>query len=83
MYDKRDDYDFDIVNFPFLDGDIPKCTSFGVCISQFIRFDRTSQNHSDFKCSNKAKVLRQGYCYFKLHKMFSKFYRRPSALVEK
>ena len=24
IYDKRDDFDFDIVNFPFLDGDIPR-----------------------------------------------------------
>ena len=30
-----------------------------------------------------AKLLRQGYCYFKLRKAFSKFYRRHSALVEK
>ena len=30
MYDKRDDFDFDIVNFPFLDGDVPRSTSYGV-----------------------------------------------------
>ena len=29
-YDKRDDFDFEIVNFPFLDGDIPRSTSYGV-----------------------------------------------------
>ena len=37
-------------------------------------------------CRNKAlaaKLSRQGYRYFKLHKAFSKFYRRHSALVEK
>ena len=33
IYDKRDDFDFDIVNFPFLDGDVPRSTSFGVYIS--------------------------------------------------
>ena len=33
---KRDD--FDIVNFPFLDGDVPRSTSYGVYISQLIRF---------------------------------------------
>ena len=27
IYDKRDDFDFEIVNFPFLDGDIPRSTS--------------------------------------------------------
>ena len=30
MYDKRDDFDFEIVNFPFLDGDIPRSTSYGL-----------------------------------------------------
>ena len=36
-------------------------------------------------CRNKAltaKVLRQGYRYFKLREAFSKFHRRHSALVE-
>ena len=30
IYDKRDDFDFEIVNFPFLDGDVPQSTAFGV-----------------------------------------------------
>ena len=30
IYDKRDDFDFEIVNFPFLDGDAPRSTSYGV-----------------------------------------------------
>ena len=38
IFDKRDDFDFDIVNFPFLDGDVPRSTSCGVYISQLIRF---------------------------------------------
>ena len=35
IYDKRDDFNFDIhvVNFPFLDGDVPRSTSYGVYIS--------------------------------------------------
>ena len=37
-YDKRDDFDFDIVTFPFLDGDVPRRPSYGVYISQLIRF---------------------------------------------
>ena len=86
IYDKRDDFDFDIVNFPFLDGDVPRCTSYGVYISQLIRFARASPNLNDFNYCNKAltaKLLRQGYRYFKLHKAFSKFYCRHSALLEK
>ena len=32
-YDKRYDFDFDIVNFPFLDDDVARSTSYGVYIS--------------------------------------------------
>ena len=31
MYDKRDDFSFEIVNFPFLDGDVSRSPSYGVC----------------------------------------------------
>ena len=85
IYDKRDDFDFDIVNFPFLDGDVPRFTSYGVYISQLIRFARASSNLNDFNYRNKtltAKLLRQGYRYFKLRKAFSKFYSRHGALLE-
>ena len=54
IYDKRDDFDFDIVNFPFLDGDVPRHTSYGVYISQLIHYSRASSNVSDFNCRNKA-----------------------------
>ena len=53
---------------------------------QLIRFARTSSNLNDFNYRNKAltaKLLRQGYRYFKLRKAFTKFYRRHSVLLEK
>ena len=78
IYDKRDDFDFDIVNFPFLEGDVPRSASYGVYISQLIRFARVSSHVDDFNTRNKvltAKLLRQGYRYHKLRKAFSKFYR--------
>ena len=34
MYDKRDDFSFPIVNYPFLDGDVPLSPSYGVYRSQ-------------------------------------------------
>ena len=37
IYDKRDYFDFDIVNFPFFDGDVPCRPSYGMYISQLIR----------------------------------------------
>ena len=36
IFDKRDDFYFDIVNFPFLEGDVPRRTSYGVYISQLL-----------------------------------------------
>ena len=75
-----------VVNFHFLDGDVPRPTSYGVYISQLIRFARASSNLNDFNYRNKAltaKLLRQGDRYIKLRKAFSKFYRRHSALLEK
>ena len=86
IYDKRDDFDFDIVNFPFLDGDILRSTSYGVYISQLIQFARVSSHVADFNARNKsltAKLLQQGYLYHKLRKTLSKFYRRHFQLVSK
>ena len=40
LYDKRDDFDFIIVNFPFLSSNIPSDPSYGVYISQLIRYAR-------------------------------------------
>ena len=40
LYDKRDDFDFHIVNFPYLSSNIPSVRSYGVYISQLIRYAR-------------------------------------------
>ena len=86
IYDKRDDFDFDTVNFPFLAGDVLHSTSYGVYISLLIRFARVSSHVADFNARNKsltAKLLKQGYRYYNLRKTFSKFYRRHYELVSK
>ena len=86
IYDKRDYFNFDIVNFPFLDGDVLRRTSYGVYISQLISFTRASSHVTVFNNRNKfltAKLLKQGYRYHKLRKAFSKFYRRHFELIEK
>ena len=86
MYDKSDEFDFDIVNFPFLDGDVSRSTSYGVYISQLLWFARVCSYVADFNARNKrltAKLLQQGYEYHKLRKTFSKFYHRHYELVSK
>ena len=86
MYDKRDGFDFEIVNIPFLDVDVTRSTSYGVYISHLIRFARASSNIGDFNTCNKLlaqKLLKQDYQYHKLGKTFSKFYRRYYDLISK
>ena len=86
IYDKRDDFDFEIVNFPFLDGNVPRSTSYGVYISQLIRFARKSSYVADFNTRNKLltqKLLKLAYRYHKLRKTFSKFYRRYYDLISR
>ena len=82
IYDKRDDFDFEIVNFLFLDGDVLRSTSYGVYTSQLIRFAIESSYVTDFNTCYKfltQKLLQ----YHKLRKTFSKFYRRYYDLISK
>ena len=53
IYDKHDDFDFDIVNFQFLDGDVPRRDSYGEYISQLIRFARVCNHVTDFNARKK------------------------------
>ena len=86
IYYKRDDFNFEIVNFPFLDGDVPRSPSYGVYISQLIRFARVCSYVDDFNNRNlflTAKLLKQGYRYHKIRKAFSKSYYRHSEFIVK
>ena len=69
IYDKRDDFDFDIIS---LDGDVPG-PPYGLYISQLIRFARVCSHVDYLNARNKcltAKLLKQGYRYHKLRKPF-------------
>ena len=86
IYDKRDDFNCEIVNFPFLDGDVPHSPSYCVNITQLIRFVRVRYNVGDFNNRNQfltAKLFKQGHRYHKLHQAVSKFYHGHSALIVK
>ena len=47
LYDKRDDFNFHITNFPFLSSSIPSSRAYGVFISQLIQYARAC---SSYKC---------------------------------
>ena len=86
IYDKRDAFNFETVNFPFLGGDFPRSPSYGIYISQRIRFARVCSNVDDFNYRNlllTAKSLKQGYRYHKIRKAFSKIYHRHLELIVK
>ena len=86
IYDKWDDFNFEMVNFLFLDGDVPRSPSYDVYISQLIPFARVCSYVDDINNRNlflTAKLLKQGYRYHKIRKVFSKFYHRHSELIVK
>ena len=86
IYDKRDDFNFEIVDFPFLDGDVLHSLSYGEYNSQLIRFARVCSNVDDFNNRNlilTAKLLKQSYRYHKIRKAFSNFHHRHSQLIVK
>ena len=69
VFSKIDYQRDDTVNFPFLDGDVPRRASYGVYISQLIRFARVCNHVADFNARNKcltAKLFQQGYRFHKL-----------------
>ena len=86
VYDKRDDFGFPIVNFPWLSGDVPRLPSYGIYISQLVPFARCCTSVFDFHSKNlqiTSKLLTQGYIYHKLRKTFGKFFRSYSELLSK
>ena len=73
LYEKRDDFDFHIVNFLFLSSNIPSGPSYGVCISQLIRYARYCSHYEDFRYRHKClvdRLLSQGYILRSLSRNF-------------
>ena len=73
IHDKWDYFNFEVVNFPSLDGDVPRSSSYGVYISQLIRFARVCSYVDDFNNRNlflTAKLLKQGIDIIKFEKHF-------------
>jgi hypothetical protein len=86
LYDKRDDFDFAIVNFPHLTSNIPSSPAYGVYISQLIRYSRACSHYNDFLSRAKlltTKLLRQQFLLPRLKSSFKKFYGRHHDLVDR
>ena len=77
LYDKRDDFDFAIVNLTFMRSNIPESPAYGVYISQLIRYSRACSDYQDFLIRGRlltSKLLKQGYQSYKVRNAFKKFY---------
>ena len=86
LYDKRDDFDFPIVNFPFMCSNIPAAPAYGVYISQLIRYSRACVSYHDFLDRGlllTRKLLNQGFMMVKLKSSLRKFYGRHHNLVDR
>ena len=84
IFDKRDDFEFETVNFPFLDGDVPRYASCGVCVSRLVRFAGASGCIADFGARGgllTRKLLEQGCRCHGLRGAFSEFCRRCCGLI--
>ena len=80
IYDKRDDFDFEIGSFPLLDGDVPMETLNSFVLLEHLAMLLTSTLAIKLLTQ---KLLKQGYRYHKIHKTFSKFCRRYYDLISK
>ena len=75
-YDKRNDFNFNIANYPHLDGNVPISTSYGVYMSQLVRFCDINLEICSFLSDVKGmtvKFLKQGFNSEMLKNTYLKF----------
>ena len=86
VYDKRDNFEFKIVNFPHLSANIPSKPAYGVYVSQLVRIGRICSNYSEFIYRHRlltTRLIRQGYRYTDLQKSFVKFAKKYTQIISK
>ena len=86
VFDKRDSFDFEIVNYPYMCSNIPSKPTYGVYVSQLVRLSRICDNFSSFVDRHQIlteRLIKQGFWYTQLCRYFKKFARRHVMLLEK
>jgi hypothetical protein len=84
FYEKRDDFNFPIVNFPFIFSTIPVAPSYGVCISQLMRYSRACGANHDFRGREvllTRRLFNQGLLLAKFKSSLRKYYGHHHDLV--
>jgi hypothetical protein len=75
LYDKRDDFSFAFVNFPYICRTIPLSPAYGVYISQLIRYARACSTYNQFLSRSRLltdKLMLQGFLQSRLMSVFRK-----------
>ena len=76
LYDKRNDFDFSVISYPFLSGNIPKIPSYGVYLSQLVRICGICSDYNRFKSeviNLHEKLVKQGFDIISLKRKFQLF----------
>jgi hypothetical protein len=84
LYDKRDDFDSSIVNFPYLCSNIPASPAYGVYLSQLIRYGRACSAYDQFLLRSNLltkRLMSQGFQMSRLQTAFRKSYGRYNDLI--
>ena len=85
-YDKRESYDFEIVNYPDLSGNIPRGSAYGVYTSQLIRYARVCSYKEDFIARAallKSKLKEKGFTEERLRKTSRKCIHNNNWIIKK
>ena len=64
LYDKRDEFQFNIVNYPYMDSNIPLGPAYGVYVSRLIAFARVCIDFESFDscyATQFINLVKQGY----------------------
>ena len=86
LYDKRDAFDFPIVNFPNLSGNIPNSHSYGVFSTELVRYARACSHFVDFRARVLMlikKLTSQRFSIVPLMRTYQKFCSRHIHLILK
>ena len=84
MKNKMDDFPFAMHNYPHLDSNIPCMPTYGVYISQLIRFAKACDTYPDFLTRHQRFVftlMRQRFKYDLLCRKFKQFFRSHFDLI--
>ena len=86
LYDKRDLFNFFIVNFAYLDSNIPTGPAYGTYISQLVRMGRICGDFASFASRNyklTTRLIKQGFRYERLCVAFKKFSQKHQSIFSK